>query len=108
MACVCVLFGLLLTVPESADITGKVAAVIDGDTVQVLDDGNVAYAVHLRCADAPELGQEAGVAGAEMLGYESSELVGQSYESILPPIDERPDNVKWAFEERQGMIQATR
>lgn len=67
LACVCVLFGLLLTVPASADITGKVTAVIDGDTVQVLDDGNVAYEVHLRCADAPELGQEAGVASAAYL-----------------------------------------
>ena len=63
----CLLFGLFLTAPTSADITGTVTTVIDGDTVQILDDGDVAYEVHLRCADAPELGQEAGVASAAYL-----------------------------------------
>ena len=40
-----------------ADITGQVVAVIDGDTITVLDADNTEYKVRLTGIDAPERGQ---------------------------------------------------
>ncbi len=40
-----------------ADITGKVVAVIDGDTIKVLDTDNNEHKVRLAGIDAPEQGQ---------------------------------------------------
>lgn len=67
LRCYYLLLGLLLTAPVSAEIAGKVTAVIDGDTVQILDGGNISYEIHLRCVDAPELEQDAGLASAAYL-----------------------------------------
>ena len=58
---------LLSSAPTLADIAGKVLAVEDGDTVQIVDADSVVYTVQLRCVDAPELGQEAGSASAGYL-----------------------------------------
>jgi len=43
-----------------ADISGKVVAVTDGDTIKVLDSNNVQYKVHLTGIDAPEKTQPFG------------------------------------------------
>ena len=40
-----------------ADITGQVVAVIDGDTIKVLDAEKTEYKVRLTGIDAPERGQ---------------------------------------------------
>ena len=40
-----------------ADITGRVVAVTDGDTIKVLDADNTEYKVRLTGIDAPERGQ---------------------------------------------------
>jgi len=63
----CLLVCLLLAAPVSADVAGKVTAVIDGDTVQILDIVNVTHEISLRCADAPELEQDSGAASAAYL-----------------------------------------
>ena len=61
----------------SADITGRVVAVTDGDTIKVLDASNREHKVRLTGIDAPERGQPFGtkrtkhsasmVAGKEVL-----------------------------------------
>jgi endonuclease YncB( thermonuclease family) len=49
---------LLLFCPLAhADITGRVVAVIDGDTIKILDADNTEYKVRLGGIDAPERGQ---------------------------------------------------
>jgi endonuclease YncB( thermonuclease family) len=49
---------LLLACSQAhADITGRVVAVIDGDTIKVLDADNTEYKVRLTGIDAPERGQ---------------------------------------------------
>jgi endonuclease YncB( thermonuclease family) len=40
-----------------ADISGRVVAVIDGDTIKVLDERKVEHKVRLTGIDAPERGQ---------------------------------------------------
>ena len=40
-----------------ADITGRVVAVSDGDTIKILDVDNTEYKVRLTGIDAPEQGQ---------------------------------------------------
>ena len=55
------LIALLLTlccaISHAATITGKVVAVADGDTITVLDDGNVQHKIRLAGIDAPEKAQ---------------------------------------------------
>lgn len=53
---------LLLTISGSAyaDISGKVVAVTDGDTIKVLDSNNVQHKVRLTGIDAPEKAQPFG------------------------------------------------
>jgi len=62
---------LLLTVLFSlsayADFTGKVVKVTDGDTVNVLEAGNVLHKVRLTGIDAPERGQPYGRKSQEYL-----------------------------------------
>ncbi len=50
-----------------ADITGRVVAVTDGDTIKVLDAGNIEYKVRLTGIDAPERGQPYGNASRKNL-----------------------------------------
>jgi endonuclease YncB( thermonuclease family) len=50
-----------------ADITGRVVAVIDGDTIKVLDADNTEYKVRLTGIDAPERGQPYSNASREHL-----------------------------------------
>ena len=47
----------ILPFPTAADITGRVVAVTDGDTIKVLDTHNTEYKVRLSGIDAPERGQ---------------------------------------------------
>jgi len=53
-----------------ADISGKVVAVTDGDTIKILDSNNVQYKVRLTGIDAPEKTQPFGNALATC-GYRS-------------------------------------
>ena len=48
---------LFISAQTAADITGKVVAVTDGDTIKVLDNNNSEYKVRLTGIDAPERGQ---------------------------------------------------
>ena len=48
---------LLFCSAAYADITGRVVAVIDGDTIKVLDTDNTEHMVRLSGIDAPERGQ---------------------------------------------------
>jgi len=60
---------LLLTFSGSAfaDISGKVVAVTDGDTIKVLDSNSVQYKVRLTGIDAPEKAQPFGNASRNHL-----------------------------------------
>lgn len=51
---------LVLSFPAWADFTGRVVGVADGDTVTVLDAGNVQHKVRLTGIDAPEQNQPYG------------------------------------------------
>jgi endonuclease YncB( thermonuclease family) len=48
------------TISVADDIVGKVIAVIDGNTVEVLDAANEKYKILLAGIDCPELGQDFG------------------------------------------------
>ncbi len=50
-----------------ADITGRVVAVTDGDTIKVLDADNTQYKVRLTGIDAPEKKQPFGNASRKNL-----------------------------------------
>ena len=61
---------LLLALAASvahADITGRVVAVTDGDTIKVLDDANNEHKVRLTGIDAPERGQPFGTVSTKHL-----------------------------------------
>lgn len=45
---------LVVTFPASADISGRIVRVLDGDTVEVLETGNRLTRVRLAGIDAPE------------------------------------------------------
>lgn len=51
---------LALSIPAWADFTGRVVGVADGDTVTVLDAGNMQHKVRLTGIDAPEKNQPYG------------------------------------------------
>ena len=51
----------------NADLTGRVVAVTDGDTIKVLDSTNTQHKVRLTGIDAPERGQPYGTASRDHL-----------------------------------------
>ena len=55
-------------------VTGKVVAVVDGDTMKVLDSGGALRRVRLLGADAPELKQSSGARAKDVL---SEKVLGQ-------------------------------
>ena len=57
----------LATSLAAADITGKVVAVTDGDTIKVLDDDRVQHKIRLTGIDAPEKAQPFGNASRKHL-----------------------------------------
>jgi endonuclease YncB( thermonuclease family) len=63
------LFALVLSAVATAhaDITGRVVAVTDGDTIKVLDSSNTQHKVRLTGIDAPERGQPYGTASRDHL-----------------------------------------
>ena len=65
------LIALLLTlccaISQAATITGKVVAVADGDTITVLDAGNVQHKIRLGGIDAPEKAQPYGQTSKQSL-----------------------------------------
>ena len=63
------LITLLLSPPALSDISGRVVAVTDGDTIKVLDADNVQYKVRLKGIDAPERGQPFGKASRNHLAF---------------------------------------
>jgi endonuclease YncB( thermonuclease family) len=58
---------LALSGSAIADISGKVVAVTDGDTIKTLDSNNVQYKVRLTGIDAPEKAQPFGNASRKYL-----------------------------------------
>jgi len=58
---------ILLSISVYADFTGKVVKVTDGDTINVLEAGNVLHKVRLTGIDAPERGQPYGRKSQEYL-----------------------------------------
>lgn len=58
---------LLLSLPALADVTGRVVAVTDGDTIKVLDIDQVQHKVRLTGIDAPERGQPFGTVSRDHL-----------------------------------------
>ena len=61
------IFVTLVTSSATADITGKVVAVIDGDTIKILDDSRVQHKIRLTGIDAPEKAQPFGNASRKHL-----------------------------------------
>lgn len=57
----------LLAAQAQADLSGRVVAVTDGDTIKVLDNANTQYKIRLTGIDAPERGQPYGAASREHL-----------------------------------------
>ncbi|WP_461521272.1 thermonuclease family protein [Porticoccus sp.] len=47
---------ILISISVYADFTGKVVKVTDGDTINVLEAGNILHKVRLTGIDAPERG----------------------------------------------------
>ena len=63
-------FALLLLLTASvayADVTGRVVAVTDGDTIKILDSDQVQHKVRLTGIDAPERGQPFGTVSRDHL-----------------------------------------
>jgi endonuclease YncB( thermonuclease family) len=58
---------LLAATTVHADVTGRVVAVTDGDTIKVLDSSNTEHKVRLTGIDAPERGQPFGTASTKNL-----------------------------------------
>lgn len=57
----------LFCIPAWADITGRVVAVTDGDTIKVLGEANIQHKVRLTGIDAPEKKQPYGRASQKHL-----------------------------------------
>ena len=58
---------LFMATTVQADITGRVVAVTDGDTIKILDAEKVQHKVRLTGIDAPERGQPFGTVSREHL-----------------------------------------
>jgi endonuclease YncB( thermonuclease family) len=58
---------LILPLVALADVSGRVVAVTDGDTIKVLDGSNTEHKVRLTGIDAPEKGQPYGTASRNHL-----------------------------------------
>lgn len=58
---------LLMATGALADVTGRVVAVTDGDTIKILDAEKVQHKVRLTGIDAPERGQPFGTVSREHL-----------------------------------------
>lgn len=58
---------LLVATTTLADVTGRVVAVTDGDTIKVLDAEKVQHKVRLTGIDAPERGQPYGTKSRDRL-----------------------------------------
>ena len=58
---------LFMATTVQADITGRVVAVTDGDTIKILDAEKVQHKVRLTGIDAPERGQPLGTVSREHL-----------------------------------------
>lgn len=56
----CSIVMIVLTFSASADISGRVVRVLDGDTVEILETGNRLTRVRLAGIDAPEKSQPFG------------------------------------------------
>jgi endonuclease YncB( thermonuclease family) len=66
------LFILVVTFVTStadADISGKVVAVTDGDTIKILDNNNLQHKIRLTGIDAPEKAQPFGNASRKHLAF---------------------------------------
>lgn len=59
----------------AAELRGKVVAVVDGDTIDVLDETNATHRIRLNAIDAPEKGQAFGTKSREAL---ADKIAGQS------------------------------
>jgi micrococcal nuclease len=71
-ACCCVAFMLAIAAPALAakphyELTGRVVALADGDTLTVIDDSKVQHKIRLAGIDAPEKGQPFGTKARENL-----------------------------------------
>jgi len=62
-----ILFVALVTPTAAADISGKVVAVTDGDTIKILDNNRVQHKIRLTGIDAPEKAQPFGNASRKHL-----------------------------------------
>jgi endonuclease YncB( thermonuclease family) len=58
-----------VTSTADADITGKVVAVTDGDTIKILDNNSVQHKIRLTGIDAPEKAQPFGNASRKHLAF---------------------------------------
>jgi endonuclease YncB( thermonuclease family) len=64
-----ILFVTLVASTADADISGKVVAVTDGDTIRILDDSRVQHKIRLTGIDAPEKAQPFGNASRKHLAF---------------------------------------
>lgn len=83
---------LLVSSVNAAELRGKVVKVSDGDTITVLDSGNVQHKIRLNAIDAPESKQAFG---------------SKSREALADKIAGKTVAVEWAKRDRYGRILGT-
>lgn len=69
------MMALLVAPFATADLTGKVVKIQDGDTITILDKNNVQHRIRFTQIDAPESNQPWG---AKSKGYLTSRLAGEN------------------------------
>ncbi|KVJ48977.1 hypothetical protein AWS31_06165 [Enterobacter hormaechei subsp. steigerwaltii] len=65
----CSIVMIVLTFSASADVSGRVVRVLDGDTVEILETGNRVTRVRLAGIDAPEKSQPFGQRSRQALSW---------------------------------------
>ena len=66
--CACLLFALVVSSASADQLTGRVVAIADGDTITVLDAANQPHKIRLAGIDAPEKMQPYGQRAKQHLG----------------------------------------
>lgn len=74
----------LFSLPKPIEITGKVVAVYDGDTITVLDENKKQYKIRFNGIDAPEIKQDFGTRAKENL---SNLVFGKQVKVLYDKVD---------------------
>ena len=86
----CSIVMIVLTFSASADVSGRVVRVLDGDTVEILETGNRVTRVRLAGIDAPEksqpFGQRSRQALSSMVAQRTVTVTRRRYGSLWTAI----------------------